>query len=78
MSCPVLMLILDSDGGNHAGRAEQRLALCGARGRCVLVRVTGAFDVDCPCCATQVVDLLDLTALTDPTNVQMRIVEGGS
>lgn len=78
MSRPVLMLVLGADGAKHAGRAEARSALCGARGRWMLVRVCGAFDVNCPSCTAQVIDVLGLTALSDPTNVQMRIVEDES
>lgn len=78
MSRPVLMVVLGSDGLDHAGRAEARSALCGAQGRFTLSRVRGAFDVNCPSCAAQVVNLLELTALTDPTNVQMRVVEDES
>lgn len=75
MSTVLLVVMLGSDAQTHAAEPGKAFALCGMYGRTLLVQVHGAGDVACDRCADLVVDALGLTALTDPTNVQMRVVE---
>lgn len=73
---PVLVKLVAEDG-THAAHLGDPVALCGACGRALLKPVRSAFDVSCCTCGDQVIDLLGLTALTDPGNVQFRVVEEG-
>ncbi len=64
-----------ADGRKHAARRDAAETLCGLAGSGSTRPVQGAFDVTCPHCQLLVVRLMRLTPLSDPTNVQLRIVE---
>lgn len=74
MNRPALVVMI-AGGSTHAAHAGERVTLCGVVGASLPSAVRGAFDVHCRTCAVKVIAALNLTALTDPTNVEMRPLE---
>lgn len=78
MSRRTFFAVVGDDGETHVAPPASTRALCGVDGRASRAPIRGSGDASCPRCARLAVGALGLTALTDPTNVHMRVVEDAS